>query len=327
MKLDGDKGVVAQFLRDCENRGLAEGTVPLYCRQLGLLVRRLEKDGVTDLEDVTLALLRDFLHYLLHPDENDRRFPGAHRQDKGKLAPVTVKSYVSTIKTFFSWCVAEELIKTNPATRLAKPKIPSRVVIAFTPEHIDRMLAVCDTETVLGFRNYVLLLLLLDTGMRVSELCGLRVQDIHSSYVKVYGKGAKEREIGIHPEVGKLVWKYIQKYRRTDDPKQDHVFLSRRGALTVSGVEDIFRNIRLKSSITDVRVTPHTLRHTFAKWYLLRGGDLFKLSRELGHSSVQITGNIYLGDFKSADARQDHEEFSPVGRLSLRKGKKRKRVV
>ena len=79
----------------------------------------------------------------------------------------------------------------------------------------------------------------------------------------------------------------------------------------------------MKSGITDVRVSPHTLRHTFAKWYLLRGGDLFKLSRELGHSGIQITGEVYLADFKSTDARQDHEDFSPVGRLNHLKKNKR----
>src|SRR5690349_14716221 len=118
MKLDGEKGVVAQFLLDCENRGLADGSVALYRRHLGLLVRRLEMMGVTELEDVTLVYLRQLLHFLLHPDVNDKRFPGARRQDKGKLAPGTVGSYVLTMKTFFGWCVAEDLIESNPAARL-----------------------------------------------------------------------------------------------------------------------------------------------------------------------------------------------------------------
>jgi integrase/recombinase XerD len=324
MKLDGEQGVVAQFLLDCGNRGLADGTVALYRRQLGLVVGYLQKAGGTELEDVTVAQLRQFLQYLLHPVVGEKRFPNARHQVTGKLAPSTVVSYVLTIKAFFGWCLVEELIKVNPSARLSKPKIPERVVSAFTPDHIDRMLGVCDTSTVKGFRDYVLLLVLLDTGIRVSELCGLRLQDVHPRYIKVFGKGQKEREIGMHSEVGKLLWKYIQKYRGTDTSKSDHVFLSKRGALTVSGVEDIFRNIKIQSGITDVRVSPHTFRHTFAKWYLMRGGDLFKLSRELGHSGVQITGEIYLADFKSADARQDHEAFSPVGQLNLNAGKRSK---
>ena len=75
------------------------------------------------------------------------------------------------------------------------------------------MLASCDTNTIVGFRNYVMFLLLLDTGIRVSEFCSLQVVDVHPRYIKVFGKGSKEREIGLHPDVSKLLWKYIQKYR------------------------------------------------------------------------------------------------------------------
>lgn len=324
MKLDGEHGVVSQFLLDCGNRDLADGTIKLYRRQLGLLVGFLAKMGVVEMEDVTLVHLRQFLQFLLSPIGSEKRFPNARHQITGKLAPRTVASYVLTVKAFFGWCLVEDLIKANPSVRLAKPKIPKKVIAAFTPDHIDRMLAVCDTGTVKGFRDYVLLLVLLDTGIRVSELCGLRLQDVHPGYIKVTGKGRREREIGMHTEVGKLLWKYIQKYRGVDNPKSDRVLLSKRGALTISGVEDIMRNIKLKSGIDDVRVSPHTFRHTFAKWYLMRGGDLFKLSRELGHSGVQITGEIYLADFNSTDARKDHEEFSPVGRLNLNMGRRSK---
>ena len=91
------------------------------------------------------------------------------------------------------------------------------------------MLATCDTSTPVGFRNYVLLLVLLDTGMRASELCGLQVTDIHDRYLKVLGKGRKEREIGLHPEVAKLVWKYIHKYRKPSDSNETTLFIGRRG--------------------------------------------------------------------------------------------------
>jgi integrase/recombinase XerD len=306
------KEVVDQFLLDCSNRRRADGTLALYARVLGLLVRWLE--------GVTLALLRQFLHYLLTSDSN-QRFPNAVL--KGKLAPVTVGTYIAVIKAFFHWCVIEDLLETNPAVRLAKPKVSQKVVTTFTPEHLDKLLATCDTSTQKGFRDYVMLLVLLDTGMRVSEFCNLRLSDVHPHYVKVFGKGRKEREIGLHPEVSKLLWKYIHKYRVAKDPQEDCVFLGKYGALTVRGVEGIVKLVKQKSGISDVRVTPHTFRHTFAKWYLKRGGDLFKLSRELGHSGVQVTGQIYLGDFHSTDARQDHESFSPIGDLKRAGAKKR----
>ena len=319
MKLDD---VVRHFLIDCENRKLADGTIALYRRVLGLMVRRLQEDSkVTELEEVEIIHLRQFLNFLLRSDESDKRFPDHYRQEK--LAPVTVRNYVTFVKAFFHWCVKEELVKTNPAARLSKPKVPQHVTIAFTPEHIEKLLATCDTGTNEGFRDNVLLLTLLDTGMRVSELCSLRVADVYDRHIKIMGKGRKEREIGLHPEVSKLLWKYIHKYRRVSNLDEDRVVIGRRGVgLSISGVECLFNRVERKSGITGVRVSPHTLRHTFAKWYLMRGGEIFKLSRELGHSGIQITGNTYLGDFNSTNARQDHESFSPIGELRLLGSKK-----
>ncbi len=90
------------------------------------------------------------------------------------------------------------------------------------------MLATCDTNTSAGFRDYVILLVLLDTGMRISELCGLRLADIQDRYVKVTGKGRKEREIGLHPNVARLVWRYVNKYRPSIEGIES-VFLGRGG--------------------------------------------------------------------------------------------------
>lgn len=317
--------VIDQYLMDCSNRGRTEGTLNNYGRSLGLLVRWLESLGVTELEAVTLPVLRQFLHFLMTSDSSER-FPNAVLQ--GKLEPSTVSVYVAGIKAFFQWCVNEDLLSTSPAARIRKPKMPLKVKPTLAPEHIERMLAVCDTETRAGSRNYVMLLLLLDTGMRLSELCGLRVGDVYPRYVKVSGKGQKEREIGLHPDMSKLLWKYINKHRPLFGIEDPHLFVGERGPLTPSGVETIFNQIEKATGLADVKITPHVMRHTFSKQYLKNGGDLFKLSRELGHSSVQVTGNIYLSDFRSADARLDHDRFSPISEVKfgrMKDGKKKKR--
>jgi integrase/recombinase XerD len=319
--------VIEQYIIDAENRNRAVGTLGIYRRVLGLLVWWLEQAGVVELEAVTLAQLRQFLNFLINSDSS-KRFPDAVR--KGRLAPATVGTYVAMVKAFFHWCFNEELIEANPAARLKKPQVPKKVRPTLTPDQVEKLLSACDTETRAGFRDYVMLLVLLDTGMRVSELCGLRLSHVQPRYVKVFGKGQKEREIGLHPGVSKLLWKYIHKYRVLFGVQDDHVFVGEKGPLTVSGVETIFDNLVQRSGITDIPVTPHVMRHTFAKRYLKNGGDLFKLSRELGHSSVQVTGNIYLADFKSEDAREVHDRFSPVGDVTLgrlkdgKKGKRRK---
>jgi len=315
--------VIEQYLIECDNRGRADGTLALYRRELGLLARWLECLGVVDLEVVTLSLLRQFLNFLINSD-SEKRFPNAIIQ--GRLLPSTIGTYVSVVKAFFQWCVVEDLLSASPAARLKKPQVAKKVLPTFTDEHIEKMLAACDTDSRTGFRDYVILLVLLDTGMRVSELCGLRLTDVYPRYVRVMGKGQKEREIGIHPDVSKMLWRYINKHRASFNIEDDHVFLSERGPLTVVAVEVMFETIGKRAGVTGVRVSPHTMRHTFSKRYLKSGGDLFKLSRELGHSSVQVTGNIYLGDFNSTDARQDHERHSPVNGVNLGKVKDSKKA-
>lgn len=315
--------VVDQFLIDCKVRGLTGQAIDFYRKRLTMFIRKLEDHfQVTDLEQVKIAHLRQFVRLLMETkaDENNPHKP---TQEK-PLSAYTIRGYVRSVKRLFSWCIDEDLLNVNPATRLVQPKAPDYIVPTFSPEHIEKMLACCDQATSEGFRNYVLLLVLLDTGMRLSELCGLKLSDVDSQfrYVKVFGKGRKEREIGLHPEVGKLVWKYIHKYRKPANSDEVALFIGRRGLpLRASGVSTIVENIKRQCGFEGMRVSPHVFRHTFAKYYLQRGGEVFKLSREMGHGTVQVT-ELYLKDFRSSQARQEHTTYSPIGEFDLRKKKR-----
>lgn len=321
--------VVEQFLIDCKIRGLSDETISWYRKRLGLFVRKLEQDfQVAELEDVKIIHLRQFVQ-LLMSSKSGANNPRVPTQDK-PLSAFTVRGYVRVIKVFFSWCLDEELLNSNPSSRLVQPKAPDYLIPTFTTEHIEKMLAVCDQKTKEGFRNYVLLLVLLDTGMRASELSGLRVNDVYVSgssgaYVRVFGKGRKEREIGLHPEVGKLLWKYMQKFRHPADLDETALFIGRYGEpLRVDGVRALLRRVKKASGIEGVRVSAHTFRHTFAKFYLERGGEVFKLSREMGHSTVQVT-EIYLKDYRSSEARREHTSYSPIGGIASVGKKKHRR--
>lgn len=322
MKIDE---AVAQFLLDLEVKGRTKATMIDYRHRLGILVRLLDEQcHITELEQVKVVHLRQCVQHLLtakHPYQNRGR-----RCEGDAMAPTTVRAFVRIFKSFFNWCYQEELIDNNPTARLSPPKVPVRVTPAFRQEHIEKMLDACDTSTPIGFRDYVIVLLLLDTGMRVGELVGLKVSDVNDRFVKVFGKGRREREIGIHPEVSKLLWKYIHKYRRPTEPDEETLFLGSGGKpLHLIGIQEIIKRIQHRSGLDDIKFSPHVFRHTFAKMYLQRGGDLFKLSREMGHSGVEITKE-YLKDFNSTEARKDHTLFSPISDLPLKKqhrGRKR----
>jgi integrase/recombinase XerD len=164
----------------------------------------------------------------------------------------------------------------------------------------------------------------MDTGIRVSELCGLTLEGVHDGYLAVFGKGAKEREVGLGPTASRAVWKYLHLHRPrlVNNEHERHVFVGYRGIpMLRNGVNQALERIALRAGITGVRMSPHTFRHTFARGWLKNGGEIFKLSRVLGHSEMQTT-QVYLRDFQSREARADHSQYSPVEHLQLSKLKR-----
>ncbi len=150
----------------------------------------------------------------------------------------------------------------------------------------------------------------------------MRVEDVHETYITVFGKGRKERQVGIHPQISNLLWKYIHKYRRPARPGEPVLFLSvskNRAGLPFGrgGMHALIERLKAETEIDNVRLSAHTFRHTFAYMYLDEGGNLFSLSRELGHTSIEITER-YLRSFTSKNARMHHNDHSPINRIKLR---------
>jgi integrase/recombinase XerD len=135
------------------------------------------------------------------------------------------------------------------------------------------------------------------------------------------GKRRKQREIGIMPTTAKFLWKYIKVHRPPSQPTE-RLFLGRRGTpLTPSGLDQALYRIRDEIGLHDVRLSAHTFRHSFARVWLERGGEIYSLSRLLGHASVQVT-EVYLRDFEARQARLRHHEFSPLADFQLPRGKR-----
>ncbi|HYU77318.1 MAG TPA: tyrosine-type recombinase/integrase [Ktedonobacteraceae bacterium] len=331
MKLDGAKSVIEHFIRDCEVRPLSPYTLKNYRHHLGLLAHLLKVlCDVTDLEQVTVLHLRECVACLLKTPLVS--LASKYSDNPSPLDVNTVRAHVRVWKSFFGWCYREELIERNPADRrLALPKPLKKVTETFSDEHLQKILSSCDLSTDEGYRDYIVLLLLLDTGVRLAEIGNLRLEDFHDSYIKVLGKGRKEREIGLHPEVGKMLWRYIHKFRKPVHPDEPSLFLScgkrnRGQAFRAGGVSSLLRRIKRVTGLdvdANVRLSAHTFRHTFARMYMEQGGEILSLSRELGHSDVGTT-RTYVERFGSTEARREHTSHSPIARLNLKKQQKRK---
>jgi len=334
MKLVGEKGAVAHYLMIVEMRHYSPYTLARYTYALKVMMQLLESlCQVTDLEQVTVFHLRECMQHLMTAPilSKKRNRP----PENGKtLAASSVCGFIRVWKVFFNWCVKEELIEKSPAARLEYPKVEKKVKPAFADEQLQTMIDSLDLSTEQGFRDYIVLLLLTDTGLRRSEVASLRVEDVQADYVRVVGKGRKERRVGISPELSMLLWKYVNKYRHPLHPDEPVLFLATgRGNAGLpfgrGGMGGLMARLKKTTGIDDVRLSAHTFRHTFAKMYLEEGGDLFSLSRELGHSDIKTTQR-YLEDFSSDNARKHHNEFSPLNRLKVRtrrqpKGNKKKK--
>jgi integrase/recombinase XerD len=167
----------------------------------------------------------------------------------------------------------------------------------------------------------VVILILLDAGLRVSELTSLTLKDVRlaEGILKVSGKGKKERLIPIGKASQRILWNYINRYRpEPAKPRYDLVFLTKDGwPLTKNRVQKMMMKYGKKADIKGVRYSPHTLRHTGAVMFLRNGGDVFNLQRLLGHSSLEMARHYC--ELADVDVKRAHSIASPVDNLNLRK--------
>jgi len=241
-----------------------------------------------------------------------------HVQDKG-LSGHTINCYLRSLRIFFSSLTLEGIIESNPFDRVKIPRPPGKIIPAFSDSQFHGLLNAIDTRTAEGYRDYIIILTLLDTALRVSELCNLKLGNLwlDEGMLKVVGKGNKERLIPIGKQVQRLLWRYINRCR--PEPAManyDFLFLTREGKpLTKDRVEKIMTYYGKKAELQGVRCSPHTLRHSAAVRFLRNGGDVFSLQRMLGHASLEMTRRYC--ELADIDVKRAHMTASPVDNLDL----------
>ena len=194
--------------------GRSQSTINLTVTALTKLKKFLSSNGLTtDAKMIDSGDLRYFILSL----QSSKRFTG-HPYTKiqdNELSAISVNSYLRAIRAAFNRWVAEGFIHDTPFEKVKVPKAPKKVIPTFSQEQISALLNVIDTSTAVGFRDHLLILLYLDTGCRLSEITNLRISDVNirEGYLRVLGKGHKERVVPIGITTGKLLWKYLQLYR------------------------------------------------------------------------------------------------------------------
>jgi integrase/recombinase XerD len=279
--------------------GHSENTVAAYLRDLARLAEFAASKGVRDPGQVTRTLLRDFVYLL---------------KDLG-LSAATIRREVSAVRTYYGFLVGEGRLATDPSDRLESPRRGRVLPDTLTVAEIEALLAAPSVDEPLAWRDRTLLELGYGAGMRVSELCGLGITDLllSENLVRVFGKGGKERLVPIGRSVIGAVSVYLHQVRPEIDRGQSggRVLLNARGRpLSRVGAWGIVKRAAARAAITK-RVTPHTLRHSFATHLLEGGADLRAVQEMLGHADLSTT-QIYTHVDREY-LRSVHKQFHPRG--------------
>ena len=296
--------LVTHFAQCNQAEGKSPKTVHWYSQMLTDFIKFLNKQGVRD----TLAEFNS---------ENVRAFIVAE-QNRG-LSPFSVQGKVRSLKAFSSWLTREAYTPENVLIHVPLPKVPTKVIQPLTDNEIGQLLSVRNPLTAIGSRDIAILITLLGTGIRESEIADLRYEDAHinEGYLKVMGKGAKERVVPTGSLGQKILWRYVFHFR--PEPINDLnncLFLSLDGRkLAPNAIRLLMARWGKRAGVT--RLHCHLCRHTYAtNFLLLNCGDVFRLQQILGHTTLDMVRHYV--HYASAEAMIQGQVRSPVDRLEVK---------
>lgn len=280
-------------------RGLSDNTIEAYRHDLSRFLDHLREKGMEDLSKVRKVNLRAFLLGLKH---------------RGLSARTLARNQVS-LRTFFRFLVLEGSLNVNPAEDLESPKTVKSLPEILTFREIDQLLEQPDLQTFLGIRDRAMLEILYATGMRVSELIHLPVNQVNleGGYALIYGKGSRERVVPLGSEAIQWVSLYLQSVRnRLLKGKESSLLFIGWPGRGMSR-QQFWKSIRGYGRKAGIRkkITPHLLRHSFASHLLERGADLRSVQMMLGHVDISTT-QIYT-HVTGERLKKVHQKYHPRG--------------
>jgi integrase/recombinase XerC len=286
---------IAKYLAELTRRGASHHTLRNYGSDLEQFAGYFETPGVAapPFEQLDLALLREWLGGLYDH----------------KLTVVTVRRKLAAVRAVFKFSLQEGEIAKNPATRLRTPKVKQRLPEVMSAEKTNNLLDAVESGTVVEMpekdRDMAFLELLYGCGIRVSELVGINLEDIdlHTGWLRVRGKGNKERQVPVGGRAVDAVQRYLQV--RPAQPSDRALFLNSRGARL--GDRQVRRLVKLYAILAagDSTVHPHSFRHAYATHLLSDGADLRAIQELLGHARLTTTQKYTQVSLKDLQAVYD----------------------
>lgn len=279
---------------------------------------KLEKRLAQNSVESYMRDLRSFAHFILRmwdvpPQKVEPQMIERYMAwlfDRGREKTSQARA-LSGVKSFFNFLMISDKIENSPAEFILTPKFGRQLPDILSTDEIDRIIATVDTSSVKGLRDCAMLELLYSCGLRVSELISLKIQDLFfgEGYIRVIGKGDKQRLVPISATARERVHRYLDKRPETRSG-EDTLFLNNRGSqLTRVMVFTILKQAVRNAGI-EKRISPHTFRHSFATHLLEGGASIRQVQEMLGHESI-LTTEIYT-HLDSSHLRRTVEEHLPL---------------
>lgn len=290
---------IIEFLKYLkEEKNYSKYTVINYGKDLKLFMSYLNDLKITNINNIDYKVIRQYLSFLY--DNN--------------YSKKTISRNISTLRSFFKFHKKDN----NPMILIENPKLDKNLPKIVHSEDLEKLLNTPDLSTPLGVRDFAILETLYSTGVRVSELINIKISDInfYDKNIKILGKGNKERYVLFGNVLDEKLNNYLKNSRsKLIKNNTDYLFLNKNGnKLTARGVEKIIDNLVKKSGL-NYKISPHTLRHTFATDMLTGGADLKTVQELLGHENLATT-QIYT-HISNEHLREVYLNCHPRGKNSI----------
>jgi len=297
--------LILHYAQSNKAEGKSPKTISWYSEMLNDFAKFLKSKGCKALlSEFDIQVVREFV---------------VHEQERG-LSPFSVQGKVRALKAFSSWLFTESYFSDNLLGNFKLPRVPVNLIEPLTNIEIDQLVACQNPLTAIGCRDIAILVVMLDTGIRLSELCDLRFEDAHveEGYLKVMGKGRKERVVPIGASAQKVLWRYIIHFRPEPMVKLDDcLFFTLDGKpLHTNAVKLLIKRWGKKANVP--RLHAHLCRHTFATNYLIHDcGDVFRLQQILGHTSLEMVRRYV--HYASSQIMINSKSSSPIDHMGIKK--------
>ena len=320
---------IDEFMIDCRSRQLRQKTMSSYEQALHLFERWCREQMQTEtITGITEATIRRYINdlqergkysFYCNDDSKQINCPERRRDFRKPVSVTTINNYIRNLRVFFNWLDGEYLLNRNPMKKIKQLKNNRRAKEYLSDEDFNKLVGCLDKSYFSEHRDFAMIYLMIDSGMRLGECSSLLVEDVNLAKQQIHlkaeiTKGRKARTVYFSRRTEQILRRWLQFKDRYVE--SDYLFPVRSSGVKVevTTFETNFKHYLCRSGLKET-ISPHCLRNNFAKRCLMNGMDIYTLSKILGHSSVKVTEEAYL-DLTEEDIGKRYRNFSPVSTIS-----------